>query len=452
MRNSETVAATASRIRAAVFAALTFAGLLAAPSTAAADIQAQPLPPAAAQPSSPCNPYCDVPYGHVFGEEVRRLAQAGVLQPRDTPGGTFRVDEPARRGDLVRWMGALAQRYPRTNEQTLYRFAATAAANSLGGQALTRHDAAGLFVEFLSLGGTADSPGPFDDVDPAYVGDVSRLYAAGITTGCAVGRYCGEQKFTRGQAAAFMGRYIELHGPTQPDPEQQTTDLEDDTDSFQEEYTVPNDPPDDTDSTSGCPAGQHRHINDSRGGYCHDAHTVPGCSPQAGVWTPYSVHDSDKLGGHRMGRVPPCPPPDPDLDHPQAAFEVISGQTPVLVLSADEGALTTRRYQVTLAPYTQSPATQTWCASLSDAGKSGLCSHPARPGIDYANVYWPAVEIGPGESKSFSVVVPGYAEGLPARTDFGTLPRKIEYTVTDVDNPEVTYTGVVTINPPAIAR
>ena len=49
-----------------------------------------------------------------------------------------------------------------------------------------------------------------DDNGQFYESAANRLYEAGITVGCAPGRFCGEQQVSRGQMAAFLARLLGL--------------------------------------------------------------------------------------------------------------------------------------------------------------------------------------------------------------------------------------------------
>lgn len=55
-----------------------------------------------------------------------------------------------------------------------------------------------------------------DDTGEFYEGAANRLFEAGITNGCADGRYCGEDLVTRDQMAAFLARIADLP-PTETD-------------------------------------------------------------------------------------------------------------------------------------------------------------------------------------------------------------------------------------------
>jgi hypothetical protein len=54
-----------------------------------------------------------------------------------------------------------------------------------------------------------------DDEGEFYEDAANRLYEANITVGCRATRYCGEQRVSRGQMAAFLARALDLPGTSQ---------------------------------------------------------------------------------------------------------------------------------------------------------------------------------------------------------------------------------------------
>jgi hypothetical protein len=48
----------------------------------------------------------------------------------------------------------------------------------------------------------------FDDAGSMHEGDINRVAAAGITSGCGGGRYCPDLSVTREQMAAFLRRAL----------------------------------------------------------------------------------------------------------------------------------------------------------------------------------------------------------------------------------------------------
>ena len=73
---------------------------------------------------------------------------------------------------------------------------------------VTRGQMAAFLNRALEL--PAASPSPFTDTAGTFTDDINRLYAAGITVGCAPTRYCTGDPVTRGQMAAFLNRALEL--------------------------------------------------------------------------------------------------------------------------------------------------------------------------------------------------------------------------------------------------
>lgn len=56
----------------------------------------------------------------------------------------------------------------------------------------------------------ADTASGFLDTTGTFFDDIERLYAAGITVGCGVRRYCTNEPVSRGQMAAFLNRALDL--------------------------------------------------------------------------------------------------------------------------------------------------------------------------------------------------------------------------------------------------
>ena len=76
----------------------------------------------------------------------------------------------------------------------------------------------GQMAAFLNraLGLPLAPPSPFTDTAGTFNDDIDRLYAAGITVGCAPTRYCTNDPVTRGQMAAFLNRALGLTPITPP--------------------------------------------------------------------------------------------------------------------------------------------------------------------------------------------------------------------------------------------
>ncbi len=61
-----------------------------------------------------------------------------------------------------------------------------------------------------ALGLPDAAPAPFTDTGETFTTEIDRLYAAGITAGCAATRYCPDEIVLRGQMAAFIDRALGL--------------------------------------------------------------------------------------------------------------------------------------------------------------------------------------------------------------------------------------------------
>jgi hypothetical protein len=70
---------------------------------------------------------------------------------------------------------------------------------------VSRGQMASLLARALALPATTSNYFS-DDNGTTHERDINRLAAAGITTGCAPGRYCPTANVTRGQMAAFLHR------------------------------------------------------------------------------------------------------------------------------------------------------------------------------------------------------------------------------------------------------
>jgi hypothetical protein len=76
-------------------------------------------------------------------------------------------------------------------------------------QAVTRAQMATFLARALKL--TPLATGPFTDLaDSPHAGDINAIAAAGITTGCAAGRYCPADPVRRDEMATFLTRALKL--------------------------------------------------------------------------------------------------------------------------------------------------------------------------------------------------------------------------------------------------
>jgi hypothetical protein len=74
---------------------------------------------------------------------------------------------------------------------------------------LTRAQAATLLVRALDVP-PASTTGTFRDISEPHASNIEALHAAGLTTGCGTGRFCPDERMTRGQLASFLARALEL--------------------------------------------------------------------------------------------------------------------------------------------------------------------------------------------------------------------------------------------------
>ena len=149
----------------------------------------------------------DVPDDHIFSDEISDLLEIGVLTASDADADdSFRSGEPVTMADMTRWMGNVAEKY---DVETGIIDIVTRNTPSAG--TLNRNGAAGVFEKFFNLEGPVDDHS-FSDVTDDFADSVSSLETGGITVGCKKDSYCGTRPFTRGHAAAYIGRFVALHG------------------------------------------------------------------------------------------------------------------------------------------------------------------------------------------------------------------------------------------------
>ena len=370
--------------------------------------------------------------------------------------------------DMAIWMENLAAKYDVDTESIDFVTEMFSVEEST-----TRGSAAGIFSRFFKVRREDAGPHGFDDVEDWSANSVSSLKVAGITAGCGTGgSYCGTRPFTRGHAAAYMGRFVEEFGAARARTATPSSGLYagESIEWAASQYVITGTsgsssvPATESASTTpSCAGPQHYHVSTQAflpPFYCHShANSVPLCSSTAGDNRSYNVHVDDGDGGisHLSGYVPACPPPKIDPYHSKARHVVTSGEFAVIVLQADDEAQVPREYDVTLIPYTQTESQKAEC--LSEAPKrtsprQGVasflaCTDEAVPGEDYDNIKWLSVTIPlEGNGVMFELVDPNTDMAPHPRQNFGPLPRQYQVIITDVKNPAVVATVVITINAP----
>jgi hypothetical protein len=73
-------------------------------------------------------------------------------------------------------------------------------------RAITRGEMAAFLVRTLGLTDTGDRDWFSDDDESIFEADIDKIAAAGITSGCAEGRYCPNRELSREEMAAFVAR------------------------------------------------------------------------------------------------------------------------------------------------------------------------------------------------------------------------------------------------------
>ncbi|MCZ6519417.1 MAG: S-layer homology domain-containing protein, partial [Actinobacteria bacterium] len=71
---------------------------------------------------------------------------------------------------------------------------------------ISRGEMAAFIVRTLGLTDTGDKDWFSDDNDSEFETDINKIAAAGISTGCALDRFCPDRDLTRGEMAAFIAR------------------------------------------------------------------------------------------------------------------------------------------------------------------------------------------------------------------------------------------------------
>ena len=400
----------------------------------------------------------DVGEDHIFSTQISVLVDAGVLTESDAPDGSFNSGEPVKMVDMAIWMGNLAEKYD-VDTKSIDFVTETFSEE----ESTTRGSAAGILSRFFDLRRPGDTH-TFDDVTrPRLADSVSSLQEAGITYGCGDGtNYCGTRPFTRGHAAAFMGRFVETYGASKARTTTPSSGLyagwsAEWADS--QRYVSTRTPGSSSVPADSCSGGMHLHTLSNWVGVdgypsCQNDHGgKPACSPTPGVNLRWFSHVGDS---HVPGVVPACPPPKLAMSHSDMRPVVTAGLAPAFVLQADDEATHPSVYDVVLSPYEQPAEIKAICEAprkrrtvREPISKMPTCTVPAVAGVDYADEAWSSVEIAPGATVVFTIVD---TEGkVPRPTgEFGTLPKQFQATITDVENPAVSVTTLITLNPPGV--
>ncbi len=169
--------------------------------------------------------FCDVPAVSTFPADIRWLADRGITTGCNPPfQDLFCPKRPVTRGQMAAFLGRTLQLPPApsagftdvprgsTFEGDINRLAAAGITTGCGpnrycpNDPVTRQQMAAFLVRAFGLP-PAGSAG-FTDVPPGstFEGDINRLAAAGITTGCGPSSFCPTNPVTREQMAAFLRR------------------------------------------------------------------------------------------------------------------------------------------------------------------------------------------------------------------------------------------------------
>ena len=166
--------------------------------------------------------------GHRFEREINNIAAAGITEGCQTgPRPRFCPDSALTRGEMAAFLvrafnlPASNHNYFSDDDNKWYRnvtnaLAAAGITRGCGGgkycgeNKVTR----GMMATFLAR--ALDLPrattNHFTDIpaDSYYTEPANQLLAAGITTGCATNKFCGERLVTRAETAAFLSRALAL--------------------------------------------------------------------------------------------------------------------------------------------------------------------------------------------------------------------------------------------------
>ena len=172
--------------------------------------------------------FADVPHDHAFAGEVLGLSELGITQGCDDTGEVYCPDDPVTRGEMAAFLvrafaltGSTGGD-PFTDDAGVFEddieiIAAngiTLGCNETGDlfcpdDPVTRGQMAAFLVRVLDLTFNAGGD-PFTDDRGIFENEIEILHDAGITSGCAVDRYCPDDAVDRGEMAAFLVRSLAL--------------------------------------------------------------------------------------------------------------------------------------------------------------------------------------------------------------------------------------------------
>jgi poly-gamma-glutamate capsule biosynthesis protein CapA/YwtB (metallophosphatase superfamily) len=171
--------------------------------------------------------------GDVHEGAIEAIFAAGITRGCASPD-LFCPNEPITRGQMAAFLVRALEAPPAADPATFEDTAGSVFADEIGriatmgitqgcaerrfcpDEAVTR----GQMAAFLNRAFDLDPSGadPYlDDDGSVFEADIAAIHAAGITAGCAPGRFCPEDPVTRGQMASFLTRALGLI-PANPPP------------------------------------------------------------------------------------------------------------------------------------------------------------------------------------------------------------------------------------------
>jgi hypothetical protein len=183
------------------------------------------LPNQTATVDDPSGEFGDVDESNTFRADIAWLSNSGITAGCNPPANDrFCPDATVTRGQMAAFLARGLDLAPADGdlfrdddnspfESDIERLAAAGITSGCGPQRfcpddpVTRGQMAAFLSRALALPQTGDDSFRDDDRSP-YEGDIERLAAAGITTGCTPDRFCPTNLITRAQMAAFLRRAI----------------------------------------------------------------------------------------------------------------------------------------------------------------------------------------------------------------------------------------------------